>query len=130
MNRVVTCPTFDKRYNHKVRKSPEYLVKRVDSAILELRQSNKPEELGRRKKGTFQEAFGYNLPEGSRLLYTVSRSQGLIVVVLLRVCAHKLYYEPITAIEEWMLGRPAASEILRWAETHGQSEQLVQTATG
>lgn len=90
MNDIRRTPTFKERFHYKQKKAEPDLFQCVCKGIDKLREAAEPERLGSVKKGPLAGVLGMDLIKGSRLLYTVSRRNGRVTVVLLRVCSHKI----------------------------------------
>ena len=67
-------------------------MKRVDAGINELRNSERPEMIGDRKRGELFGYYSYEISRGHRILYRVERKDGVVSVLLHRVCDHKNVY--------------------------------------
>ena len=65
---------------------------KIKGAIIELKESSRPETLGQAKKGKLKGTLAYKINGSTRILFTGSREDGTIKVFLLRVCSHKQTY--------------------------------------
>ena len=83
---------FKRLYAAKRKKSSKELMKKVNDGISELRNADRPEMIGVRKKGKLQNFYSYEISEGHRILYRVERKDGTVLVHLHRVCDHKNVY--------------------------------------
>ena len=68
------------------------IIEKIKRAIIELKESSRPETLGQPKKGKLKGTLAYKINGSTRILYSVSRDDGTIKVSLLRVCNHKQVY--------------------------------------
>jgi addiction module RelE/StbE family toxin len=94
MSDFIATSKFSKLLRKKNEESSQrYVIKKILAAIELLRNSEKPESLGEKKKGKLRECYAYELTKSSRLLYQVERREGKIHIVLLRVCNHKQTYD-------------------------------------
>lgn len=87
-NELVKPNTFEKLYRKKCKKSPKFIVQKVDNAIRELADSPQPELLGEPKKGPLGGTYAYELGRKNRILYKVDRTTPQVQVILLKVCSH------------------------------------------
>ncbi len=92
------APGFKRGFKRKRKKSPRWLVERVERYVTELRHSDRPEEVGNAKnqlvvyEGRSFRAFAIELTGSDRLIFGVDRSRETPVVILDRVCNHKAAY--------------------------------------
>lgn len=91
MNDIERTPHFSRLFNHK-KKGPKDVLAKISEGILALRHAERPELLGRYKKGDLAGTLSYNVTRSSRILYRVSRTERGCLVTLLRVCDHKNVY--------------------------------------
>jgi hypothetical protein len=91
-NHILRTEKFKSLYKKKRKEAPTYLIEKVDRAILHLRTSEWPERLGRRKHAPLAGLLGYEINRDNRILYEVSRSEEGVLVILHRVCSHKVVY--------------------------------------
>ena len=68
------------------------MVQRVDSALKNLLEADKPERMGIAKTASRKGYFAYELGRGCRIIYQPIYDQRTIE--LLRVCSHKQAYNP------------------------------------
>ncbi|MCL2712298.1 MAG: hypothetical protein FWD37_03370 [Methanomassiliicoccaceae archaeon] len=92
-NEIVYTNHFKNLYKRKSRKELPSLMERVDRALLDLQSSDEPERLGEKKNGMLSKYYAYNVSGRHRILYTVERSKGTVIVGLHRVCDHKQVYD-------------------------------------
>lgn len=79
---------FESIYN---RLSAE-MVRRVDTAIIALLSSRRPELMGIAKKGSRKGYFAWELGRSCRILYRPDYDE--MVIEFFRVCSHKEVYGP------------------------------------
>jgi hypothetical protein len=98
VNKIAPAPGFSRGYRRKRRKSPRWLVDKVEEWIVRLRNAERPEDLGDVKNltvvfgGRRFRAYGVALSDKDRLLYGVDRATNPPTVILDRVCDHKKVY--------------------------------------
>jgi hypothetical protein len=101
---VVVVPKSFVGYLRRKRSGPEYLRKRAEEKLLELRHSANPESLGEAKKAGLRGCLAIRLNDANRILYSVVRTPTETRIVLLRVCDHKVAYPPeLSPLENWLL---------------------------
>lgn len=93
VNEILWTPNFKRLYKTKETKVTKKMMERVDKAILDLRNSDEPERLGKKKKGRISSYFSYELGKRHRILYKVERSGEAVSVSLHRICDHKQVYD-------------------------------------
>lgn len=90
-NKLVYTTTFKHLYKKKL-KAPKFITDKVNDAIRELSETDRPDSVGIYKKGNLKGVWAYELGNSNRLLYTINNSHGAKEVVLLKVCSHKDVY--------------------------------------
>lgn len=90
-NKLIYTTTFKHLYKKKS-KAPKFIIDKVNDAIRELSETNRPDNVGICKKGNLKGILAYELGNSNRLLYTINNLNGTKEVVLLKVCSHKDVY--------------------------------------
>jgi hypothetical protein len=98
VNEIASAPGFLRGYAKKRRRSPAWLVEKIENWIVRLRGSDRPEDLGGVKRqtvvfrGQTYRAYAVDLTDSDRLVFGVDRDRTPAVVILDRVCNHKAAY--------------------------------------
>lgn len=81
--------TFVKLYKKKLKKSPDFVIAKIKTALYELKNSSDPKLLGEMKQGGLHGFRAIELGNKNRLLYSVNQNGE---VSLLKVCSHDQVY--------------------------------------
>lgn len=90
-NKLVYTTTFKHLYKKKL-KAPKFVIDKVDNAIRELSEIDRPDSVGIYKKGNLEGTWAYELGNSNRILYTINDLNGTKEIILLKVCSHKDVY--------------------------------------
>jgi len=80
------------RFRSSYKKLSDEMAQRVDSALVSLLSSEKPERLGIAKTASRKGYFAYEIGKSCRIIYRPDYNQN--IVEFLRVCSHKQAYNP------------------------------------
>lgn len=80
------------RFKSSYRNLSDEMAQRVDSALQDLLNADKPERLGIAKKASRKSYFAYELGRSCRIIYRPAYDQKTIE--FFRVCSHKEAYNP------------------------------------
>jgi Txe/YoeB family toxin of Txe-Axe toxin-antitoxin module len=89
---VLFTNTFEKLCGKKRKNCDQYIVDKLEEAVMEIISSNNPEHLGIKKQGNLKDYYSYVLTREHRILYTVEREGNSVTVIFKRVCDHKNVY--------------------------------------
>lgn len=93
MKNKLTFTTTFKRLYKKKSKAQGFIIDKVNNAIKELSETDRPDKLGVYKKGKLEGTLAYELGSSNRILYQIRAGQeGTREVILLKVCSHKDVY--------------------------------------